>query len=176
MLKSIGVKYVIIGHSERRRWLNETDAMIHKKIKAAIGDGLVPILCVGEPLAVRKKGVKAAEAFVKNQLRKDLAKINILKNAKVPGSKLIIAYEPIWAIGTGRYDDPEDAQRMARFVKNFLRETYRGNFRFLYGGSVNRKNVADYVQLKEIDGALVGGASLRAGEFKTMIELVARYQ
>jgi triosephosphate isomerase (TIM) len=161
MLKSLSVKYVIIGHSERRMWLHETDAMINKKIKLALKDNLKIILCVGEALAVRKKGSAAAKTFIKSQLKKDLAGISRpkIKNA------IIVAYEPIWAIGTGRFDTPEDSVEIAQFIKQIT------HTKVLYGGSVNRKNVADFVQLKEIDGALVGGASLRAAEFAAMIKV-----
>jgi triosephosphate isomerase len=142
--------------------------MINKKIKSALKDGLRPILCVGEPLATRQKGVPAARAHIKNQLKKDLAGVaGVGARASV-----IIAYEPLWAIGTGRNDKPEDAVEMARFIKS------AGSFPlvslFLYGGSVNSKNIADYVQYKEIDGALVGGASLRATEFKKMIKKITQ--
>jgi triosephosphate isomerase len=160
MVRSLGTQYAIIGHSERRMWLHETDAMINKKIILALKDKLKVILCVGEPLAVRKKGVAAAEKFVKTQLRKGLTGIPRPQSEK----NVIIAYEPIWAIGTGRSDTPEDAVRMARFIKKSLK------VKFLYGGSVNRANVASFVQLKEIDGALVGGASLKAEEFGKMIK------
>ncbi|HEY5220787.1 MAG TPA: triose-phosphate isomerase [Candidatus Paceibacterota bacterium] len=163
MLRSIGAKYVIVGHSERRKFAKETDAMINKKIALAVRDGLKVILCVGEALSVREKGADVAKKFVAQQLLKDLKGIPIK-----PGS-LYIAYEPIWAIGTGRSDKPEDAREMAKFIKSSLKKTKRISTKFLYGGSVNGKNAADYVQLKEIDGALVGGASLKAEEFKKII-------
>ena len=169
MLRSLGVRYVIIGHSERRRWLHETDVMINKKTKRALKDGLGAILCVGEPLSVRRKGVAAAKKFVEGQLAKDLAGVSRIK---LP--RLVVAYEPIWAIGTGRYDKPEDALAMAVVIKNFLKKTFRFAPRVLYGGSVDSKNVHSYVQYKEIDGTLVGGASLRAAEFKKMVVAVAR--
>jgi triosephosphate isomerase (TIM) len=158
MLRSLGIAYVIIGHSERRKWLKETDVMINKKIKLALADGLRVILCVGEPLAVRKKGLPAARTFVAGQLLKDL------KGIKPATRKhLTVAYEPIWAIGTGRYDKPEDAREMAEFIKRKVGAP------ILYGGSVNSKNIADYVQYNSIDGALVGGASLKVAEFKKII-------
>jgi triosephosphate isomerase len=160
-VRSLGAKYVILGHSEVRKWAKETDAMINKKIKLAVRDGITIILCVGESLAVRKKGVKVAEQFIKSQLKKDL------QNAG-SGAKIIIAYEPIWAIGTGESDSPKDAAKMARFIKKTLPSSIKRK-KVLYGGSVNSKNAADYVQLKDIDGALVGGASLKAAEFKKII-------
>ncbi len=164
MLKKLGTKYVIVGHSERRKWLHETDAMINKKIKLALKDRLKIILCVGEPLTVRKRGGAFAEKFIKNQLKKDLAGVPRAKTAK----EVIVAYEPIWAIGTGRSDSPNDAKLVAQFIKK-----HTGS-RVLYGGSVNGKNVGDFVQLREIDGALIGGASLKADEFEKMINIVSK--
>ncbi len=163
MLRSIGAKYVIIGHSERRKFAKETDAMINKKIALALRDGLKVILCVGEALSVREKGVDVAKKFVAQQLLKDL------KDISIKAGDLYIAYEPIWAIGTGRSDKPEDAREMAMFIKSSLKKSKKISPKFLYGGSVNGKNAADYVQLREIDGALVGGASLKAEEFKKII-------
>lgn len=162
MLRSLGVRYVIVGHSERRRWLKETDAMINKKIKLALRDGLRVILCIGESLAIRKHGIGAARKFVEGQLKKDLVGV---PRRQLP--RLTVAYEPIWAIGTGHYDKPEDAAAMAGTIKKFAS-------RVLYGGSVDSKNIRDYVQWRQVDGALVGGASLRAAEFKKMVVAAAR--
>jgi len=167
MLRSLGAKYVIVGHSERRRFAKETDAMINKKIALAAHDGLKMILCVGEPLSVREKGAEIAKKFVAQQLAKDLKNISPLK----PGS-LYIAYEPIWAIGSGKNDEPEDVCEMAVFVKSLLKKMKRAAPRFLYGGSVNGRNAGDYVQLKEIDGVLVGGASIKADEFQKIINTI----
>jgi len=166
MLRSLGAKYVIVGHSERRRFEKETDAMINKKIAAALRDGLNVILCVGESLSVREKGVDVAKKFVAQQLAKDL------KDVLPKAGSLLVAYEPIWAIGTGRSDKPEDAREMALFIKKLLKQTKQISVKFLYGGSVNGKNAADYVQLNDIDGALVGGASLKADEFKKIINAI----
>jgi len=163
MLRSLGAKYVIVGHSERRRFAKETDIMINKKIALAAKDDINIILCVGEPLSVREKGPAVAKKFVGQQLAKDL------KNIHLKAGKLYIAYEPIWAIGTGRSDTPEDAREMAIFIKGVLKKTKRIAVRFLYGGSVDGGNAGSYIQLKEIDGALVGGASLKAEEFKKII-------
>jgi len=166
MLRSIGAKYVIVGHSERRRFEKETDATINKKIALAVRDGLKVILCVGESLSVREKGAAIAKKFVAQQLVKDL------KGISFKAGNLLIAYEPIWAIGTGKSDTPEDAREMAIFIKSLLKKSKHIAPQFLYGGSVNGKNAADYVQLKEIDGALVGGASLKADEFTKIINAV----
>lgn len=164
MLRSLGVRYVIVGHSERRRWLKETDAMINKKVKLALRDGLKVILCVGEPLAVRRRGQAAAEIFVGSQLKKDL------RGLRSAGwrARVVVAYEPIWAIGSGRYDKPADARDMAAFIAK------KAGVKMLYGGSVDSGNIADFVQYNQISGALVGGASLRAAEFKNMVAAVAR--
>ncbi len=167
MLRSLGIEYVIIGHSERRKWMKETDAMINKKIKLARADGLKVILCVGEPPAVRRHGIGAARRFLADQIGRDLRGLRLPSH---PDPRLIIAYEPVWAIGTGRYDKPEDAAEMAGFIK----KTLGSRVRVLYGGSVNSKNIAEYVQYKDIDGALVGGASLEAGEFKKIIKRTCR--
>ena len=168
MLKNSKVDYVIIGHSERRRWLHETDQMINKKVLAALRAKLKVILCVGEPLSVRKKGLQAAKNFVKNQLQKDLKNIY---NLKPKTHNLIIAYEPIWAIGTGKPDDPAETAEMSRFIKEYLKpKTYNLKPKVLYGGSVTSLNIGRILEYNEIDGALVGGASLKANEFKKIIQ------
>ncbi len=156
MLKNMGVEYAIIGHSERRKYLNETDEMINKKVSASLKVGLKVILCVGEDLKIRNRSIKAVKNFVKNQLKKDLKGI---KN-----KNLIIAYEPIWAIGTGRACPPKDALEMTKFIKIII------NTKVIYGGSVDSKNIKDFVKYKEIDGALVGGASLKPKEVKRIIK------
>lgn len=170
MLKNIGVKYVIIGHSERRR-LGETDKIINKKITAAIKADLTPILCVGEPLNIRKKGLTVAKKFVKNQLQLDFKNAN--KLIKLKAKSLIIAYEPVWAIGTGIPDNPSSAAEMHKFIKNFLKtKNYRLKAEVLYGGSVNAKNAASFLNRPEIDGALVGGASLNPKEFRMIVDSI----
>ncbi|MFH0712810.1 MAG: triose-phosphate isomerase [Candidatus Jorgensenbacteria bacterium] len=161
-LKSLGVKYVIIGHSERRA-LGETDEIINKKAKETLKIGLKVVLCVGEPLSVRRKGRVAAGRFVKNQIRRDLKSISKIKN-------LLIAYEPIWAIGTGRADKPEDALEMARFIKESLVISHKSKVRVLYGGSVNSKNARAFLSPEEINGALVGKESLKASDFQKIVQ------
>ncbi len=157
MLKKLGVRYVIIGHSERRR-LGEDDAMIAKKVSAATAAGLIVILCVGEPAGIYKKGNRATELFIRKQLR-------FLKNKK----NLIVAYEPIWAIGTGKNAHPEDAARVAQLIKSII------SVPVLYGGSTNSKNAKSFLEKKEISGLLVGGASLDAKEFLRMIKIAERF-
>ncbi len=146
-LKDLGVKYVIIGHSERRSYFKETDEIINKKLKAALRAGLKPILCIGE-----KKG-KNSKKVISIQLRKDLISIS-RKDLK----KIIIAYEPVWAIGTGNFCQPEKAKKAMLFIKKKI------NNKVLYGGSVNSKIAGNYTKVG-FDGLLVGGASLDAKEF-----------
>jgi triosephosphate isomerase len=176
MLKQFGVRYVIIGHSERRRFLGETDEMVNKKVRAALAAGLRVILCVGEPSAVRNKGVAAAKRYIKNQLTKDLQNIvncsptgASAKAGKLKIENLVVAYEPIWAIGTGKNATADDAREMAIFIKDTIRSAYSLLSRVLYGGSVSGKNAADYINCTEIDGVLVGGASLKADEVGKII-------
>lgn len=161
MLKSFGVKYVIIGHSERRANLGETDEVVNKKMKTALAAGLKVILCVGESKEVRKKGIKFAENFVRQELRADFAGV---KNKFL--DKIAVAYEPIWAIGTGVADTPAGAEAMAEFIKRLVK------VKVLYGGSVNSKNAGKFLNQKGIDGALVGGASLNSNEFQKIIDSV----
>lgn len=160
VLKGVGAEYVIAGHSERRAEFGETDAEVAKKVRAILAAGLTAILCVGEPLAIRKKGIAASQKFVSEQIKKDLK--NISKKAKV-----VVAYEPVWAIstsGSGRNETPEDAAAMIRFIKK-LRPG-----RILYGGSVNSKNAGEFLAYRDIDGLLVGGASLKPEEFEKIIK------
>lgn len=165
-LKQLGVKYAIVGHSERRRWLKETDMIINYKLKTVLAAGLKAVLCIGEDWLIRKKGLKAARSFVKKQLTEDLAG---LQGARF--DKLIIAYEPVWAIGTGRNDKPENASVMAEFIKDLLVKSYKSKVKVLYGGSVNNRNAGHFLKQTTIDGLLVGGASLKSGEFRKIVKL-----
>jgi len=166
MLKNLGVQYVILGHSERRK-LGETDEMINKKLQAVVRNGLIPILCVGETKKEKESGIK--EEIIKGQLEKDLglnSKFSILN------SRLIIAYEPVWAIGSGDFCDPREANKIHEFIRNLLNSRFQIlNSKILYGGSVDNKNIASFLQIKEIDGALVGGASLKKEEFARILEI-----
>lgn len=158
-LKSVGARYVIAGHSERRAVFGEMDADVARKLGAILSAGMIPIVCVGEPLSVRRKGISASQKFVARQIKESMK--NIPKAAKI-----IIAYEPVWAIstsGSGRSETPEDAAAMIRFMKS-LRPG-----RVLYGGSVNSGNFAEFLAYRDIDGLLVGGASLKPREFGTML-------
>ncbi|MBI4094846.1 MAG: triose-phosphate isomerase [Candidatus Liptonbacteria bacterium] len=173
MLKKAGVEYVIVGHSERRRWLHETDEMIGKKVVAALKAGLSVVLCVGEPISVRRKGLAAAKRFAGTQLRKDLGGVSHLTSHI---SHLVITYEPLWAIGTGRADNPRDSAAMAHFIKKMCASRFAlRDLQVLYGGSVTSKNIRRIFEYNEIAGALVGGASLNAAEFRKIIAAASAY-
>ncbi len=182
MLKNLGVEYVIVGHSERREYLNETDEMINKKVLAALKAGLKAILCVGEPereLGIKnyELGIKKAKDYIKKQLEKDLKGIkSLVVGRRSLVSNLLIAYEPVWAISTenGKSDTPEDALEMIKFIKSLVVSRWSLVVPVLYGGSVDSKNIAKFLKHPEIDGALVGHASLKAKEVKDIIELTAK--
>jgi triosephosphate isomerase (TIM) len=165
-LKDIGCKYVIVGHSERRQLFGETDDIVARKTKAVVSHGMAPIVCVGEVLAEREAG--SAEAVVVRQLR---AAVKGLSPAEA--SKLVIAYEPVWAIGTGKTAQPHDAQEMHARVRATLGELLGGtladSIRVLYGGSVKPDNAATLMAEPDVDGALVGGASLTLESFSAII-------
>lgn len=167
MLKDLGVDYVIIGHSERRTIFKEDDELLNKKIIAALNHNLKPILCCGENLEQRENNIQ--EKIVENQIRSDLKGIS----EEELYSKLVIAYEPIWAIGTGKTASSDDAQSMCKFIRNLLTKMYceelADSVRIQYGGSVKPENVAEIMSKDDIDGALVGGASLDAESFSKLI-------
>ena len=166
MLKSIGVEYVIIGHSERRQYFAETDETVNKKIKAALANGLKPIVCVGETLEQREAG-KTAEIITKQT---ELA-LEGLSNEQVENT--IIAYEPIWAIGTGKTATSEDANNSIKDIRKKIVEIYGQNVAdrviIQYGGSVKSKNAKELFTMSDIDGGLVGGASLEPEEFSKIV-------
>lgn len=166
MLKSIGVEYVIIGHSERRAYFNETDETVNKKIKAAFKYELKPIVCVGETLEQRENGT--AEKIITNQIEKA---IEGLTNEQVENT--IIAYEPIWAIGTGKTATSIDANNSVKSIRNKIKELYGQNTSdrviIQYGGSVKSQISQELFNMSDIDGALVGGASLNADEFSRIV-------
>ena len=166
MLAKLAVRHVIIGHSERRQHFGETDSVVSKKLKAVVGAELQPILCVGETLEERESG--NAFDVVVTQLRGSLAGID---GAAV--RSMAIAYEPIWAIGTGRTAEPDDAGSMAELVRDNIRSLYDSDVaegtRVLYGGSVNVANIKDIMAKSHIDGALVGGASLDPDKFAAIV-------
>lgn len=167
MLKSIHVEYVIIGHSERRKYFVETDETVNQKLKAAFDNDLKPILCVGETLEQREAG--KAEEVVITQIEKDLE--GLTKNQV---ENTIIAYEPIWAIGTGKTATLEDANQAVKQIRNQIQQMYgeetAQNTILLYGGSVSAENAKTLLSASDIDGALIGGASLKIEEFKKIIK------
>ena len=166
MLRDAGCTYVIIGHSERRQFYGETNESINKKTKAALSAGLAAIVCVGESLSEREAG--DAESVVKSQLFGGLAGLTVSDLERI-----IIAYEPVWAIGTGKTATPEQAQEMHGFIRSVLGETHGAeaadSMRILYGGSVKPDNIASLMKNEDVDGALVGGASLEAGSFSRIV-------
>ena len=167
MLKSIGVEYVIIGHSERRQYFAETDETVNKKIKSALNVGLKPIVCVGETLEQREKGI--TEQVITNQVEKAFEGIEATDLEKI-----IIAYEPIWAIGTGKTATKEDANNTIMQIRKKLAEKYGQNEAngviIQYGGSVKSSNAKELFEMSDIDGGLVGGASLKAEEFSRIVK------
>ena len=162
MLAKLGCGYVLAGHSERRQYHGEDDALVNAKVKAMLGAEMVPVLCVGERLEVREAG--DCVPYVLAQLDGGLAG---LRAAQLDG--IVVAYEPVWAIGTGQVATPQDAQEVCAAIRARISEGHGGEtaagVRILYGGSVNADNIAAIMEQRDIDGALVGGASLDAGEF-----------
>ncbi|TNF08626.1 MAG: triose-phosphate isomerase [Bacillota bacterium] len=167
MLKSYGVDYCIIGHSERRAYFNETDETVNLKLIAAVNADIIPIVCVGESLEIREAGT--TDHVVKKQIEK--AYLNVDAEEAL---KTVIAYEPIWAIGTGRTATPEQANETIIAIRNVLATLYTkevaDKIRILYGGSVNVKNVDSLLSMSDIDGALVGGASLDPKSYLTLVK------
>ena len=165
MLCSVGCRYVAVGHSERRTDHGEDDALVRSKVAAALRHGLTPILCVGEGLDVRESG---------RQVEHTLAQVDAALDgvSSTDAAGLVIAYEPVWAIGTGKVATPEDAQEVCGAIRERLRTLYddavADRVRILYGGSVNAKNVAELMTQPDVDGGLVGGASLDADGFAAL--------
>ena len=167
MLKDAGVKWVILGHSERRQYFGETDAGVNLKSRACYAVGLLPIICVGETLAEREANQTAA--VVDRQMRGCLAGL-----AADRVRESVIAYEPVWAIGTGRTATPEQAQEVHLQIRTLINELFgegvAGAMRILYGGSMNEKNAKELLSKPDIDGGLIGGASLKADQFALIVE------
>jgi triosephosphate isomerase len=168
-LSNLGCKYVIIGHSERRKYFTETDEVVNRKLKATLKTKLTPILCIGETEKQREQG--KTETILKKQLEGALKGIS---SFKIQGSRFCIAYEPVWAIGTGNPCDIEEAQKMGllirKIVSGLCSSTISKKIRILYGGSVNSKNAAGYIKEAGFQGLLVGGASLSAKEFVQIVK------
>ena len=165
MLAKLTVRYVVCGHSERRQLFGETDEMVGRKVRAVIAHGMVPILCVGETLEERDAG--ETEAVVRRQIEMGLAGVD---GSSVP--TLVVAYEPVWAIGTGRNAEPADANAVIGGIREHVRSEYGAaaeEVRIQYGGSVKSGNIAGFLEQPECDGALVGGASLDPEEFSRIV-------
>ena len=167
IIASLDVKYVIIGHSERRQYFHETDEMLLQKIKRALQEKLIPIFCCGESLETREAGDHFS--FIKKQLENCVFNLT-----EEEFCQLVIAYEPIWAIGTGKTASPEQAQEVHQFIRQQIKEKYNDAIAeqtsILYGGSVTAKNASELFASKDIDGGLVGGASLKVDEFVNIIK------
>ena len=166
MLKELYIDYVLVGHSERRQLFGETDAQTNEKIKAILKNGLTPIFCIGETLEERK-------ANLTNSVLERQLKAGLMGFAKEEASRVIIAYEPVWAIGTGVVATPDQAEETMKYIRQFLAGLYDGDFaesiRILYGGSIKPDNFDSLVAMEDIDGGLVGGASL----LESFVQLVA---
>lgn len=167
MAKDAGCEYIIIGHSERRQYFGETDEMVNKKAKAILANGLIPIICCGESLEQREAGV--TDSHIASQIN---AALEGLSQEEV--AKSIIAYEPIWAIGTGKTCDSDEANRVIAMIRNVVKEAASASsadaVRILYGGSVKPDTIAEQMAKSDIDGALVGGASLTADSFAAIVK------
>ncbi len=165
MLKDVGCAYVILGHSERRHIFGETDELINRKVLSAASHGLIPILCVGETLEEREAG--RTEEVIEKQVVEGLKSFDSRKD-------LVVAYEPVWAIGTGKTATPELAQTVHSFIRQLLSQLFgeekAENVRILYGGSVKPENARGLLEMSDIDGALVGGASLKAESFAKIVK------
>ncbi|MGI6329282.1 MAG: triose-phosphate isomerase [Bacilli bacterium] len=164
-LKSLFVSYVIVGHSERRTYFKEDDLLIGKKIKACLDNLLIPIFCIGETLEERQ--LKKTSIVLKNQVLiglKDIPKEDL--------SNIIIAYEPVWAIGTGKIPSISDIEETIDFIKRILQDKFQTKIKVLYGGSVNKENIIKINQLKVVDGLLIGSSSLQADYFTEMLDLI----
>ncbi len=166
MLKDIGCLYVIIGHSERRQYFNETDAAVNKKMKKAFQSGLLPIVCIGETLVERESN-KTLQVL-ERQIHEGISGLS-----QEEAKKLVVAYEPVWAIGTGKTASPQQAEEAHKFIRQKLAEIYTPaiaeEIRILYGGSVKPENSKELMGQADIDGALVGGASLEAETFSKIV-------
>jgi triosephosphate isomerase len=167
MLRSVGCDYVILGHSERRQYFGETDAGVHAKVKQALTNGLVPVVCVGETLDERKGGRE--RDVVQAQVAGALDGVAVDDPAR-----LVLAYEPVWAIGTGETATPDQAQEMHAFIRGLLAQTYgasvAGEVPLLYGGSMKPQNARDLLTQPDVNGGLIGGASLKAEAFVAIVQ------
>jgi triosephosphate isomerase len=173
MIKETGATHVIIGHSERRQYFNETDETVNKKTVKALAAGLVPLVCVGELLNERKEGRHFD--VVRKQVKEALKGIS-----GIDAGRVVIAYEPVWAIGTGETASPEQAQEIHAFIRQELKKMYgaaeAGGIRILYGGSMNDANAQELLSMEDVDGGLIGGASLKPESFAKIIRFAGEIQ
>ncbi|ADG70974.1 triose-phosphate isomerase [Brachyspira murdochii] len=171
MLLAVGCEYVIVGHSECRDIFGEKDELINKKVKRALDKNLIPVLCVGEHLEEREKGITSD--IVSSQTKEAFKGLS-----EAEAKKVVIAYEPVWAIGTGKTATPQDADEVHKTIRETLKSLYNESVAegmiILYGGSVNEKNADDLLNMPNIDGALVGGASLVADKFARIVNYIAK--
>jgi len=169
MLKDVGCEYVVLGHSERRQYFKETSEEVARKTEVALSVNLIPIMCVGEKLEEKESG--KTESIIKQEIKALFSKIDSTLVARI-----IIAYEPIWAIGTGRSSSSQDANLIIKFIRELFSSEYGSKIaeriRILYGGSVDPKNIKEFMNESDIDGALVGGASLHALSFSQIAKAV----
>ena len=167
-LKELGVKYVIAGHSERRQYQGETDQMVNKKMRNILEEELIPILCVGETFEQRQEQQK--DSVILRQVEHAFAEIDLK-----PKEKVIIAYEPVWVIGSGQAVDPEEAEHTNSVIKQAIVDMYpseiQKNFSYIYGGSVNARNAKGFLKMENVDGLLVGGASTKEDDFISLIQV-----
>lgn len=171
MLKEMGVKYVIIGHSERRQYFGETDITVNKRLKNALDEGLKVILCVGETLEQREQGITAELVAMQT-------KIALLGVTKEQAKNVIIAYEPVWAIGTGKTATSEQAEEVCAIIRNVVADIYNNDaaegMTIQYGGSMNAKNADELLSKVNVDGGLIGGASLKAEDFSIIVKAASK--
>jgi triosephosphate isomerase len=171
MLKEAGVPYVIIGHSERRQYFGETDVTVRNRVRAALDAGLTIILCVGEVLSERKLGITSEVVCAQTEIALAGVKEEELKN-------IIIAYEPVWAIGTGETATPEQANEVCKIIRDLIARLYNKDaadrFVIQYGGSMNDANAAELLAQYDVDGGLIGGASLVAGKFAAIVDAASK--
>ena len=171
-LKELAVEYVIIGHSERREYLHETDEDVNRKVKIVLDNNLIPIICVGETMQERRDG--KTDLVLIRQVSK------ALQDVKLDNKKLIIAYEPVWVIGSGQAVNPKEAEHAAQVIKynlleNFSEEVINNNINIIYGGSVDADNINSFLEISLISGALVGGASLSADKFLNIMNKITNF-
>lgn len=176
-LKDAGAEFVIIGHSERRIHLYESDEIISKKIKSALNSEMKVLLCIGEPKEVKEKGIEASFDYVKSQLKKDLDFVD--KNKGIEKGELIVAYEPLWSISTFEGSEPakpEEVNKIISFIKSFLSDKFSLNTSVLYGGSTDSENIISFLEQDSVDGVLVGSSSLDSKEFLNMIRKLENFK